>query len=223
MFSSPARPVRLAIVNDFEIVVAGVASMLAQHSDRVVVAEQTNRLRVLSDVDVVLCDTFAQVVGDGVDLDDLLGNGAKVVVFTWSAHPDSVARALAQGVAGYLSKGLTARELVEALEAIRDGKIVTSPNFEQGDAVGEGDWPGREVGLSPRESEMLAFVTKGLSNREIADAAYLSINSVKTYIRSAYRKIGVTRRQHAVVWAMQHGFAPETNRALETTEPGAPH
>nr|WP_227464364.1 LuxR C-terminal-related transcriptional regulator [Nocardioides lijunqiniae] len=62
--------------------------------------------------------------------------------------------------------------------------------------------------MSSRETEILSLIVRGLSNQEIADAAYLSINSVKTYIRTAYKKMGVTRRSQAVVWAMQHGFEP---------------
>jgi NarL family two-component system response regulator LiaR len=63
--------------------------------------------------------------------------------------------------------------------------------------------------LSSREAQIVALIVRGLSNQEIAEAAFLSINSVKTYIRTAYRKMGVTRRSQAVVWAMQHGFDPE--------------
>jgi two-component system, NarL family, response regulator LiaR len=65
------------------------------------------------------------------------------------------------------------------------------------------------------------LIVRGLSNQEIADAVYLSINSVKTYIRSAYRKMGVTRRQLAVIWALQHGFTAETRRAT-VLPPGVP-
>jgi NarL family two-component system response regulator LiaR len=62
--------------------------------------------------------------------------------------------------------------------------------------------------LSTRETEILTLIVQGLSNQEIADRSYLSINSVKTYVRTAYKKMGVTRRSQAVVWAMQHGFEP---------------
>jgi NarL family two-component system response regulator LiaR len=214
------KPLRLAIVNDYEIVVSGIARMLADHRDRVVVVEQASRVAVLSDVDIILCDTFAHVGGDGADPTDMLGHGARIVIFTWTVPPGPLARGMADGVAGYLSKGLSAVELVEALEAIHRGEPVPSPHVED-NAVGAGDWPGREAGLSPREAEILALIVRGLSNQEIADAVYLSINSVKTYIRRAYRKMGVTRRQLAVIWALQHGFTAETRRAT-VLPPGVP-
>ena len=66
--------------------------------------------------------------------------------------------------------------------------------------------------LSPREEEILAFIAQGLTNAEIARNLYLSINSVKTYVRTAYRKIGVTRRSQAVAWGIQHGLAPGSGR-----------
>lgn len=69
-----------------------------------------------------------------------------------------------------------------------------------------GAGPGTVVGLSERESDIIALVTEGLSNQEIADQMYLSINSVKTHIRSAYRKMGVKRRPQAVLWGIDHGF-----------------
>jgi len=62
--------------------------------------------------------------------------------------------------------------------------------------------------LTPREVEVLALITQGMSNKEIAERLYLSINSVKTYIRSAYAKIGASSRARAVAWCLLHGFAP---------------
>ena len=67
---------------------------------------------------------------------------------------------------------------------------------------------GEVAGLSPRETDVLRLVVQGLSNHEIADELFLSINSIKTYIRSAYRKIGATTRPQVVAWCVQHGFPP---------------
>ena len=213
-------PIRVAIVNDYELVVAGVASMLAPHHDRVAVVELDSGLPVISDVDVILYDTFGQVQGDGVDLVDLVhGSDARVVIFSWNLQPELVRRAISKGAAGYLSKGMDAEEVVEAVEAVHAGKIVLPLEQDSVDRGASGDWPGREVGLTAREAEVLALITQGLSNQEIADRSYLSINSVKTYIRTAYRKIGVTRRSQAVIYGMKRGFEPDRTRIIDATAP----
>lgn len=212
------RPVRLAIVNDYEIVVSGLASMLEEHRDRVHVVEINAQTPVLSDVDVVLVDTFGQLPRAGSTLDDLVrGSDAPVVLYSWEMSRDGITSALTAGAGGYLSKSLGATEIVGALEAIKDGEVVVLTNAvgDRGDQPVGIEWPGRGAGLSPRESEVLAFITQGLSNQEIAQTTYLSINSVKTYIRTAYRKIGVSTRSQAVGWGMQHGFEPASMRLLE--------
>ncbi|ABL80870.1 MULTISPECIES: response regulator transcription factor [unclassified Nocardioides] len=211
-------PIRVAIVNDYEIVIAGVAAMLAPHHDRVAVVELDSGLPVISDVDVILYDTFGQVQGDAVDLEDLLaGDAVPVAIFSWNLQPDLVQRALERGAAGYLSKALNAGEIVAAIEAIHRGETVAPPpSAETADREVTGEWPGRDVGLTAREAEVLALITQGLSNQEIAEHTYLSINSVKTYIRTAYRKIEVTRRAQAVAWGMTHGFSPDRLRSVAT-------
>ena len=102
-----------------------------------------------------------------------------------------------------------------AIEKVHAGSVVVSDDPAPRPAttpLAHGDWPGRAHGLSARESEVLALIAQGLSNQEIADGAFLSINSVKTYIRSAYRKIGVERRTQAVLWATGNGFVPNRSR-----------
>ena len=213
--SGTNTPLRIAIVNDFEIVVAGVAAALAPFHERVEVVELDSQLPVVSDVDVILYDTFGQVQGDGVDLVDLVrGSDAKVVIFSWNLQADLVERALAQGAAGYLSKEVDAVDLVEAIEAVAAGSVVR-PSADRLNDDTRGAWPGKEHGLSPREAEVIALITQGLSNEEIAELTYLSINSVKTYIRSAYRKVGAARRAQAVIWGMQHGFERDTLRLVQ--------
>jgi DNA-binding CsgD family transcriptional regulator len=63
--------------------------------------------------------------------------------------------------------------------------------------------PALTPALTGREHQIVALIAQGHSNREISEQLYLSINSVKTYIRSAYRKIGVTRRTQAVIWFIE--------------------
>ena len=207
---------RLAIVDDYAVVVAGVAGFLAdEHID---VVETGASQTVLSDVDVVLYDTFAQIQGRGIDLEDFVrDSGAKVVVYSWNVQPEMVVQAIAGGARGYLSKVLTGPQIVNALKRVVAGEVVILPGDNESSVDGLGDWPGRSAGLSPREAEIIALITQGLSNQEIADRAFLSINSVKTYIRSAYRKMGVERRSQAVLWGVQYGFEPDTLRTIDPT------
>jgi NarL family two-component system response regulator LiaR len=208
------RPIRLAIVDDYAVVIAGVASFLAD--ERIDVVETGASLPVITDVDVVLYDTFGQVTGEGIDLVDYVrDSGAKVVIYSWNLEPGLIERALQEGASGYLSKVLTGPVIVEALERIMNGETVVLTGENETSVGGEGDWPGRSAGLSPREAEILALITHGLSNLEIADRAHVSINSVKTYIRSAYRKIGAESRTQALLWAMKNGFQPDSERTID--------
>ena len=206
-------PIRIAIVNDYELVVAGLAAALAPYADQVAVIVLEVDAPVVCDVDVVLYDTFGQPQGDAAELEKLVhDSGAKVVVFSWNDQPELVARTIARGAAGYLSKALTAKELVEAIQAVQAGEVVVPQGVHATDVLPATEWPGHDAGLSAREAEILALITQGYSNREIAERSYLCINSVKTYIRAAYRKIGVSRRSQAVVWGLTHGFATQSDR-----------
>ena len=211
---TPAPAIRLAIVDDYAVVIAGVAKLLADQ--RIDVVETAALLPIVTDVDIVLYDTFGQAQGDAVDFEDIVRDtSAKVVIYSWNLEPDLINRAIKGGACGYLSKTLTGPQIVEGLERIRSGETVVLTGADDASEIAAGDWPGRSAGLSPREAEVLALITQGLSNQEIADRAYVSINSVKTYIRSAYRKIGVERRTQAVLWGMGHGFRPDTLRNID--------
>jgi DNA-binding NarL/FixJ family response regulator len=199
---------RLALVDDYEVVLIGLAHMFDQYLDRVEIVQIAPDEPVTEDVDIALYDTFAQGEADQSDLDDLIANphARRVAVYTWSFHPALVDTALRKGASGYLSKTLPAGNLVEALEAIHRGEVVVSePPAKARITVGL-DWPGRSEGLSDREAEIIALITQGKSNAEIAALTFLSINSVKTYIRTGYRKIGVSSRTQAVLWGIEHGF-----------------
>ena len=207
-------PVRVALVDDYDVVVMGLAHLFDAYRDRIVVAELDTNEPVTDEVDVVLYDSFAQPEADHDDIAVLVDNphARHVVVYTWNFHPALVDSAMTKGASGYLSKTLPAHELVTAIEAIADGKVVISDAPPRSRPAVGLDWPGRTEGLTDREAEVLALVTQGKSNSEIAEVMYLSINTVKTYIRSAYRKIGVTGRSHAMLWGLDHGFQPDHHR-----------
>ncbi len=213
----PDGPMRLALMNDYEVVVLGLARMFEQYQDRVEIVELDASVTAQEPVDIAMYDTFSMAQADGDDLDEAIANPNidRLVVYTWNLDDDLIAAALRKGARGYLAKWLPAAELVAALERVRRGEVVVidgdDPRSVAASSVG-GDWPGRDEGLTNREAEVIALITQGMSNREIAEQTHLSINSVKSYIRSSYRKMGVSSRTQAVLWGVEHGFLPDHRR-----------
>lgn len=209
------EPIRVAIVNDYEVVVRGLHALVESHP-----AFEVVELDVDTDpvrwVDIALVDSFAGERRAGEQLRSTIGrsNVRRVVVYTWDLHQELIDEARSVGVSGYLSKTSSAEELIEALIRVHMGDLIfAEPTTDEVD-ITIGDWPGRAEGLSPREAEVLGLIVQGMSNTEIAERLFLSINSVKSYIRAAYRKAGVSRRSQAVVWGIEHGFEPRTRRMV---------
>ena len=207
-------PITVALVDDYDVVLRGVANMFEQYRDRVLVAELDANEPVEDVVDIVLYDSFAQPESDQEEISVLVGHpwARQVVIYTWNFRPDLIDSARSHGVRGYLSKTLTAAELVAALEAVHAGDVVVSDPPPRARSASGLEWPGRGEGLTDRESEILALITQGKNNAEVAALTYLSPNTVKSYIRIIYRKIDVASRTQAVLWGVNHGFTPDHHR-----------
>ena len=150
----------------------GLAHLFDSYRDRVVVAEIDANASLHDDVDVVLYDSFAQPESDATEVAALVRNPRvrRVVVYTWNFQPELVETARALGVHGYLSKTLPARDLVAAIEAVHAGEqVFSTPPRRASSALGL-DWPGRTEGITDRESEILALITQGRNNADIAAA-----------------------------------------------------
>ncbi|MDY7103297.1 MAG: response regulator transcription factor [Actinomycetota bacterium] len=208
--ASSAR-LRVALANDFELILVGLKSLLAPFEDRIDLVDTTVDEDDAMDrrVDVALFDDFAHGGTADSRLRSLLDDPKvdRVAVYTWQIETVSVDRALTEGVAGYLSKGLQAADLVDALERIGRGETVVSPSPRTDrHTPSERTWPGADLGLSERESEILVLIAEGSSNAHIAEVVHLSPNSVKTHIRNAYRKIGAQTRAQAVRLVVDAGM-----------------
>ena len=196
--------IRLTLAGECELVTRGLGALLSGHEDLALVPSSPGG-GLATFVDLTLHDAFGRLPLCETTMDRLIGRpaGGRYVVYSWNIHPDLAATALAHGAAGCLSKSLAADDLVDALRAIAAGETVvrTVPAEESGDL--------RLAGLTPRELEVLGLISAGLTNNEIAAATALSINSIKTYIRAAYRKIGAGSRSQAVLWAVRNGCVNE--------------
>ena len=206
--------VTVAVIDDYALVVAGVARLLEPYEQRVEVVEIDANEHPGHHVDVALYDAFAQGQANHDDVrplldDDTIGH---VVMYTWNFAPALIDIARRRGIAGYLSKSLAADHLADAIEHIAAGNFVCSTPPTISRTHPKGDWPGRSLGLSERESEVLALLTQGYDTRRIADTMYLSPNTIKTYFKSLYRKLDVNTRSAAVLWRIDHGFRPDQYR-----------
>ena len=191
-------PITVALVNDFELVLRGTEGMLGQFPDRLVVAELDIGSNPDHRVDVALFDTYGHARG-GVDRVRSLATDPRVgavVVYTWRLPPGQLEAVLEAGARGVLAKSLPADVLADAVIAIHKGEMVVSPVFHN---PGERRWPGHDLGLTARESEVAAFLANGCSNREIADALFISEHTVKTHLKAILRKTGVASRAGAAV------------------------
>jgi DNA-binding NarL/FixJ family response regulator len=212
-----AGPVRVALRNDYEVVLGGFKRMLERYQRRIEVVEVLEQHRIDQPVDVALYDTFAQHEAEHDVIAQMIANpmNARVAVYSWNVQQEFIDAALAQGARGYFAKSMPALELVEAIEQVARGDIVTSPAEGRVRSNAALDWPGRADGISDRESEVLALITQGKSNAEIAARTHLAQNTVKTHIRNAYRKIGATNRVDAVLWGVRNGFQPDRDASAQ--------
>ena len=192
--------VRVTLAQECDLVATGFAALMAPYADRIDVLPSQGGWPAQG-ADLTLHDSLADVqVLPGVVSEPVPHHG-RLVTWTWNARPDLIEMALGIGASGVLSKRLPASTLVSAFEAIHAGQTVV----DLGDSHPPAMRPWAEQ-LTPREAEVIAMVTRGLDNKTIAEQASISINSVKSYIRSAYRKIGVTSRSQAVLWGVRHGY-----------------
>ena len=138
--------------------------------DRVAVAELDTNRPVSEDVDIVLYDSFAQPESDNDEIRVLIENphARRVAVYTWNFHPDLIDSARRKGASGYLSKTLAGTRSGHCPESIHAGATVISDAPFRARSGGGLDWPGRSEGLTDRESEILALITQGKSNAEVA-------------------------------------------------------
>lgn len=199
--------IRIAIVNDDELVMRGLAAMLQPHDEFDLVTD----LAAQPTVDIVLFDPLVKGPRNRT-LEGLMADPHvdQVVIYTWNFQPWSAGEWIRQGATGYLSKGLPCATLAEALRAIHAGRVIVAPGRHGAASSG---WAGQEQGLTQREAQVLSLIASGMSNLEVAKHINLSVNSVKSYIRSCYRKINVESRSQALLWAVGHGLGGEQHAA----------
>ena len=210
-----AGKIQLLIADDHEVLRSGVKAMLEGSDIKVVGEAATGQATVKyvseNNVDVVLLDV-CMPEGDGLtalgriklDKPDL-----PILMFSSYDNREYVARAVALGASGYLLKGCTRDELIDAIRKVAGGESI----FVAGDLRrlrGTLTTPRLaadvDVPLTQREGEVLQQLAMGLTNKQIATALHISYETVKEHAQHILRKIGVADRTQAAVWAVRKGL-----------------
>ena len=194
------RAIRVALVNDYMIVLEGLRALLRSSAPEIEVVELDVRKRPKRGVDVTLLDTYGELGSLGERVRSLgadSSNGA-IVVFSFSDRPEAVRRAMRAGARGFISKAVPRQQIIDGIKAAARGDRVLLTQRSRHSQIDETlRWPGREIGLTERESELLSLLSTGMTNRELGSHLYVSENTIKTQLRSLYAKLGVRNRAQA--------------------------
>jgi len=208
--------IRLLIADDHDLIRSGLRTMLEGSDIKVVAAVASGQEAVKyvleNQVDVVLLDVRMSD-GDGLialgriklDKPDL-----PILMFSYSDNPAYVARAFAMGASGYLLKGCTRDELVNAIKAVAAGESTFTRNGLRrvtGAMATPRFTADVEAALTQREGEVLRQMACGLTNKQIAEVLHIGDETVKEHIQHILRKIGVNDRTQAAVWAVRRNLA----------------
>jgi DNA-binding NarL/FixJ family response regulator len=196
--------IRVALVNDYEIVLQGLRALLRPYAPGIRVVELDVGTTPAKSVNVTLFDTYGEATAPLERVRELASdktNGA-IIVFSFSedmAVAESVVRAGAQG---FISKAIPAPQIVEGIRAAARGERVTLVKRSHlASLAPELGWPGRDMRLTGRESELLALLPTGMTNRELAAHFFVSENTIKTQLRKLFAKLDVRNRVQAVTLA----------------------
>jgi DNA-binding NarL/FixJ family response regulator len=216
--------VKILIVDDHALVRRGMGHVVRESFPDAEVVEAGDSASALSamrdGIDVALVDV-RMPDADGLELLHEMKatwGDVPVIMLTSFDHAHYVRRALAEGAAGYMLKDATPEDLEQAIKvALSGGGNVLSPKviqnlFESVDpnhAPGNGDAPHRPTSsLTQRETDILALLAEGKSNRDISRALFLSEKTVKAHLAAIFRKLNVTNRTQAAMAAVSMGIGP---------------
>jgi len=213
--------VRIVIAEDHELFRKGLHLILQRDKSIEIVGEATtvlHAIRVINKLkpDVVLLNTTLPEIG-GIEVIPPIRQESpmtKAIMLAAAMNETTIFKALKAGAKGYLSRNASVSNLIKAIKAVHEGDVWVErkliARFFQGEAAlhfqreERGGMTNQE--LTPREQEILRYLTHGLTNKEIGQALFISEKTVKSHLNSIFKKLNVTRRLQAILYAIRQGL-----------------
>jgi two-component system, NarL family, nitrate/nitrite response regulator NarL len=207
--------IRIVVVDDHALFRRGLISLLSEMPDFKVTGEASNGKEALPIIelihpDIVLLDINMPVM-NGVEALNAIRQsnpGQKVLMLTISQNDEDLIGAIVAGANGYLLKNVEPAVLRNTIQQVVDGNSVLSPEITEKvlESLRRAQQGRGQTLLSAREIEVLHYMAKGSTTRQIATSLYISENTVKTHIRHILEKLEVNNRAQAVARAMEMKF-----------------
>jgi DNA-binding NarL/FixJ family response regulator len=207
--------IRIMVVDDHEVVRTGLVSLLGGSKIEIVAEAASGReaikLAAKHKPDVILLDIRMPDM-DGLDTLDKIHRDlpdCKIVVLSTYDNPTYVARAVALGASDYVLKGASRQDIIATITAAAEGKgpLNAGELLKVAGAMSKNaDAKNEQIPLTTRETQVLRHVALGLSNKEIGRSLVISIETVKEHVQNILRKIAVSDRTQAAVWAVRKGL-----------------
>jgi DNA-binding NarL/FixJ family response regulator len=203
---------RVLIAEDHTLVSEGLEVMLSMADDVELGGTVSNGQAAIDaarvgDVDVILMDVNLSGSMSGIEATRQVKKGnpsTRVLILSMFTDPGTVSEAIKAGADGYLSKSASRESVIQAIRDVSEGRSVLDPNVTEGifGRIGGKD----PDALTDRELNCLQFLADGLSTKEIAAQMHLAEETVKTYLKSIYKKLAVRDRTEAVAEAFRRGL-----------------
>jgi Response regulator containing a CheY-like receiver domain and an HTH DNA-binding domain len=217
MTATRSTRIRLMIVDDHEVVRLGMRTAFELESDISVVGEANNGAEALAKIpvlapDVILMDVQMEKMGGIEACREIKSTYPALAVLMITSFPDeeAIAASVIAGASGYLIKNVSRAELLKAVRTVASGQSLLAPDarskaFARMSILAHSKSPlapGND--LTEREREVLALVARGYTNKQIAEALYVSEKTARNHVSHILEKLGLARRSEAAAFAVEH-------------------
>jgi two-component system response regulator DevR len=207
---------RLMIVDDHEVVRLGMRAALEVESDLTVVGEASNGAEALAkvgvlDPQVILMDVRMEKMGGIEACREIKSRSPQVQILMITSYTDddAVIASILAGASGYLLKNVSRAELLRSIRLVATGQILIDAKAAKqamSRLTTQAELPGSE--LTEREREVLALVARGYTNKQIAEALFVTEKTARNHVSHILEKLGLSRRSEAAVFAVEHKLVP---------------